>query len=68
MYYAGFTHRGAIHDKTTTEQEIPDLECFKAFERWFSKDKVYQSFQPRGVHLLEPYKTRRNHPLKKWQK
>lgn len=57
-----------MHDKTTTEQEIPDLECFKAFERWFSKDKVYQSFQPRGVHLLEPYKTRRNHPLKKWQK
>lgn len=68
IHYAGFTHRGAIHDKNMIEQEIPDLECLKKFDLWFSKDKAYQSYQPKGVHLLEPYKARRNQPLKKWQK
>jgi len=68
VHFAGFTHRGAIHDKTMIADEILDLSLLKTFDLWFSKDKAYQSYQPDGVNLLEPFKGRRNHPLKKWQK
>jgi len=68
VHFAGFTHRGAIHDKTMIEEEVPNLDIFKAFDLWFSKDKAYQSYQPCGVNLLEPFKGKRNHPIKKWQK
>lgn len=68
VHFTGFTHRGAIHDKTMAKDEIPDLNLLKNFELWFSKDKAYQSYQPLGVHLLEPFKAKRNHPLQGWQK
>jgi len=68
VHFAGFTHRGAIHDKTMITDEIPDLSLLKKYELWFSKDKAYQSYQPSGVHLLEPFKAKRNRPVKDWQK
>lgn len=68
VHFAGFTYRGAIHDKTMIVDEISDLNLLKEFELWFSKDKAYQSYQPSGVNFLEPFKAKRNHPLKKWQK
>ena len=68
VHFAGFTHRGAIHDKTMAKDEIPDLNVLKEYELWFSKDKAYQGYQPEGVNFLEPFKAKRNHPLKDWQK
>jgi len=68
VHFAGFTHRGAIHDKAMAVEEIPDFSLLKKFELWFSKDKAYQGYQPPGVHMLEPFKTKRGHPLKSWQK
>ena len=63
IHFAGFTHRGAIHDKKMIEQEIPHFKAFKDDNLWLSKDKGYQAYSPQGVFLLEPYKARRNHPL-----
>jgi hypothetical protein len=68
VHFAGFTHRGAIHDKTMIEPEMPHLKALEAFQLWFSKDKAYQGYQPQGVHLLEPFKATRSHPLTKFQK
>jgi len=68
VHFAGFTHRGAIHDKTIAIDETPDLSLLKKFDLWLSKDKAYQSYQPSGVNLLEPFKAKRGHPLKSWQK
>ncbi len=68
VHFAGFTHRGAIHDKTMAVDEVPDLSLLKKFELWFSKDKAYQGYQPSGVNFLEPFKAKRGHPLKAWQK
>ena len=53
VHFAGFTYRGAIHDKTMIADEIPDLNLLKAYELWFSKDKAYQSYQPSGVLKLK---------------
>ena len=68
IHFAGFTYRGAMHDKTMIEDEIPDLTALQNFDLWFSKDKAYQAYQPKGVKLLEPFKGKKNHPLKDWQK
>ena len=67
VHFAGFTHRGAIHDKAMILDEIPDLSLLKEFDLWLSKDKAYQSYQPKGVNLLEPFKSKRNQPLNSWQ-
>ena len=68
VYFLGYTWRGAIHDKAMIEQEIPNLSdsCFD--QQWFSKDTGYQGYRPEGVHLLEPYKAARKHPLSDIQK
>ncbi len=42
------------------------IYCFK--DIWFAKDSGYQGFQPRGVHLLEPFKAKKNNPLTQFQK
>ena len=68
IHFAGFTFRGAIHDKAMIEQEIPDLDCLKAYALWFSKDKGYQGYEPSAVQLLDPFKAARNRPLADWQK
>lgn len=68
IHFLGKSHCGTRHDKSLIEDELPEFEpeCFT--EIWFSKDTGYQGYQPSGVHLLEPYKARRNHPLTKIQK
>ena len=68
VHFAGFTYRGAFHDKAMADEELPCLSALEAFSLWFSKDKAYQGYQPRGVHLLEPYKAKRGQPLEPWQK
>ena len=68
VYFTGFAHTGKTHDKKMIEQELSEMTAFTKFELWFSKDKGYQSYQPKGVHLLEPFKAKRNKPLEKWQK
>ena len=68
IHFAGQTWNGSIHDKAILEQELPSLEPLKAFELWFSKDKAYQKYRPDGVHLLEPFRASRGHPLSEVQK
>ena len=68
IHFAGFTHRGAIHDKAMIEQEIPHFNDLQTPFLWFTKDKGYQAYCPEGVFLLEPYKAARNHPLTGLQK
>lgn len=68
IHFLGFTWRGAIHDKAMIEAEITSFEN-RAFEGlWLSKDAGYQSYQPKGVHLLEPFKASRGNPITKFQK
>ena len=68
VHFAGLTYRGAFHDKAMAGEELPCLSALGASGLWLSKDKAYQGYQPRGVHLLEPYKARRGQPLEPWQK
>lgn len=68
IHFVGPTWSGAIHDKTMIMEELPNLEAFEGYELWFSKDKGYQGYQPEGVHLLEPFKARRGHPLSEFEK
>lgn len=63
IHLAGPTWNGSMHDKTMAVEELPSLEAVQSYDLWLSKDKGYQGYRPSGVHLLEPYKARRNHPL-----
>lgn len=63
IHFTGFTHRGAISDKAMVEDELPDFEALRGFSLFFSKDKGYQAYDPKGVFLLSPFKASRNHPL-----
>lgn len=68
VHFIGETFRGARHDKAIIDEEISHFreDCFK--DIWFAKDSGYQGFQPEGVHLLEPFKARKNNPLTQFQK
>ena len=68
VHFLGSTYRGARHDKTILDEELPDFKapCFE--DLWLSKDSGYQGYRPEGVHLLEPFKARRNHPLTEFEK
>ena len=68
VHFIGETYRGARHDKAIIDEEISHFkeDCFK--DIWFAKDSGYQGFQPEGVHLLEPFKARKNNPLTQFQK
>jgi len=68
IHFAGPTWSGAMHDRAMIAEELPSLDALKAYSLWFSKDKGYQGYQPQGVHLLEPFKARRGHPLTGFQK
>lgn len=68
IHFLGFTYRGAVHDKTLAEEELPDFSALSDYDLWLSKDKAYQKYDPEGVHFLAPFKARRNHPLTKAQK
>lgn len=68
VHFLGGTFRGARHDKSLADQEIPGFtaDCYK--DLWFAKDAGYQGYQPQGVHLLEPYKATKDNPLTQMQK
>ena len=68
VHFIGETFRGARHDKAIIDEEISHFreDCFK--DIWFAKDSGYQGFQPEGVHLLEPFKAKKNNPLTQFQK
>ncbi len=68
IHFAGLTFPGPTSDKSMADQEIIDFSKFQKWELWFSKDKGYQGYQPKGVHLLEPFKAARNNPLTDFQK
>lgn len=63
VHLAGRTYPGPSSDKTMAEEELPDFSALEKWELWLTKDKGYQGYQPKGVHLLEPYKAARNRPL-----
>lgn len=63
IHFAGYTHRGAIADKTMVMDELPSFQSLDQFMLWLTKDKGYQGYQPDGVFLAQPYKAARNHPL-----
>jgi DDE superfamily endonuclease len=63
IHFAGFTHRGAIHDKAMIEEEVPHFKALEDQFIWFTKDKGYQSYFPQGVFVLQPNKATRGHPL-----
>lgn len=68
IHFAGLTFPGPTNDKTIADQEIPDFSSLQEWELWFTKDKGYQGYVPKGVHLLEPFKATKNNPLTKLQK
>jgi hypothetical protein len=68
IYFAGRTFCGSTHDKTMADEELDDLTPLERFQLWWSKDKGYQGYRPKGVHLLEPFKAARNRPLTEFQK
>ncbi|RMF00631.1 MAG: hypothetical protein D6772_06090 [Bacteroidetes bacterium] len=43
--------------------ELPSLEGVSPEPLVFTKDKAYQSYHPKGVFVLAPYKASRGHPL-----
>ncbi len=68
IHFAGLTFPGPTSDKLMADLEILDFSTFQKWELWLTKDKGYQGYQPKGVHLLEPFKATRNNPLSDLQK
>jgi len=68
IHFAGLTFAGPTNDKKMADLEIPDFSSLEEWELWFTKDKGYQGYQPKGVHLLEPFKAAKNKPITKLQK
>ncbi len=68
IHFAGLTFPGPTSDKKMADLEIPDFSMFEKWKLWFSKDKGYQGYQPKGVDFLEPFKAARNKPLTDIQK
>ena len=68
IHFAGPTSPGPTSDKVMADSEIPDFSNLEEWELWLTKDKGYQGYRPKGVHLLEPFKAARNKPLSDLQK
>lgn len=68
IHFVGPTWYGSMHDKTMILEELPNLSQLESYQLWLSKDKAYQAYQPKGVHLLEPIKARRARPLSPFEK
>jgi len=68
IHFSGLTFPGPTSDKVMADLELPDLSMLQKWELWLTKDKGYQGYQPKGVHLLEPFKAARNRPLTDLQK
>ena len=68
VHFAGQTWNGSVHDSTMAVEELPSLEAFKPYGLWCCKDKAYQGYCQKGVHLIELFKAKRNHPLTELEK
>lgn len=68
IHFVGPTWHGAMHDKAMVEHELPSLDQLAMWQLWLSKDKAYQGYQPKGAHLLEPFKARRGKALSCFEK
>ena len=68
IHFAGLTFSGPTNDKKMADLEIPDFSMLEKWKLWFSKDRGYQGYQPKGVHLLEPFKAAKNKPVTDLQK
>ncbi|NJN44950.1 MAG: hypothetical protein HC806_09680 [Anaerolineae bacterium] len=68
VHYVGPTHRGAMHDKRMMEEEIPHFLHPVFSQMWLTKDTGYQGYQPKGIHLIEPFKKLKNTVLTKIHK
>ena len=68
IHFAGLTFPGPTSDKVMADLELSDFSMLQKFNLWLTKDKGYQGYQPKGVHLLEPFKAARNKPLTALQK
>jgi len=56
IHFLGYTWRGAIHDKTMIEIELPDFNHPIFEQQTLLKDTGYQSYEPTGVKTLQPMK------------
>lgn len=68
VHFAGPTWNASMHDRSMIAEELPDLSDLAHYQLWMSKDKGYQGYRPAGVHLLEPFKAKRNKPLTDFEK
>lgn len=68
IHFVGSTFSGPTSDKVMADLELSGFSELQKWKLWFTKDKGYQGYQPKGVHLLEPFKAARNKPLTKLQK
>lgn len=68
VHFTGQTWNGSMHDVAMALEELPNLKAFAPYNLWGCKDKGYQGYRPEGVHLLEPFKASRNHPLTEFEK
>lgn len=68
VHFVGQSHRGAMHDKRMITEEIENFDHPIFKDQWLTKDTGYQGYNPNGVHLLAPYKKRKNIDLTKIQK
>lgn len=68
IHFVGPTWHGSTHDKAMAVEELPHLGPLKCYNLWLGKDKGYQGYQPKGVHLLEPIRAARGRPLTKFDK
>lgn len=64
IHFVGPTWYGSMHDKTMIVEELPDLSALQSYQLWLSKDKAYQAYQPKGVHLLEPIRAGQGRKVK----
>lgn len=68
VHFVGQSHRGAMHDKRMITEEIENFDHPVFKEQWLTKDTGYQGYNPSGVHLLAPFKKRKNVELSDIQK
>lgn len=68
IHFVGPTHRGAIHDKRMISDEIEDFNHQVFKNQWLTKDTGYEGYNPTGVHLIAPYKKKKDIELTAIQK
>lgn len=68
IHFAGFTWRGAIHDKAMVDEEVTSFGHPVFADLWLSKDAGYQGYLPSGINILEPFKPFRDNPITEFQK